>query len=351
LAAIDAVTGAVTGWNPDANSFVEDVAVGSEVVYAGGSFSTIGGEPHNYLAAIDATTGVPTGWNPSPGAQVHMVAARGGVVYVGGLFSNIGGQPRSGFGAVDATSGLATGWNPYAGPGSFGYPWVEEVAFHGPYVIVAGNFEAMGGRERYGLAFVDSATALANYWDHYSYGGVFGLAVDGSTIYVGGFFSYIGGVPRNGLAAIDANTGVLLPFNPSFFAGAGPLVARDGTVYAGGSFQSAHASFAVFSSVTTGVDDAVANAGPAALSAAPNPYRSHVALRFSLPRGGEVHVSVHDLAGRLVRRLERGARAAGEQRVLWDGSDQDGRAMRAGVYLVRVRAESLQLTAKVLRLE
>ncbi len=352
LAALEAATGAVTTWNPDANFRVRDVAVASGTVYAAGDFTTIGGQPRNYLAAVDAGTGLPTAWNPSPNGSLTTVNVRGGTVYAGGFFSSIGGQPRSGFAALDAATGLATGWNPYAGPDPiFGYTVIEEVAFSGPYVVVGGLFGSMGGRERTGLAFVDSATALANSWDHYAYEGVNGLAIDGSTIYVGGGFASFGGVPRNGLAAIDANTGVLLPYNPSFFAAAGPLVARDGTVYAGGYFQNAHTSFAVFSSGTTGVDDAVANAEPAALNAAPNPFRSQVALCFSVPRGGDVEVTVHDLAGRLVRRLERGASAAGEQRVLWDGRDGDGRTMRAGVYMVRVRAESLQLTAKVLRLE
>ena len=204
---------------------------------------------------------------------------------------------------------------------------------------------------RSGLAFLDSSTAVANPWDHYVYEGLSGLAVDGSTIYVGGGFGSIGGELRNGLAAIDADTGLLLPYNPSFFAGAGPLVARDGTVYAGGFFQSAHASFAVFSIATTGVTIADAEGGPVALRATPNPFRSQVALRFSMPRDGEVDVTVHDLAGRLVRRLERGNRPAGEQRVLWDGRDHDGRAMGAGVYWVRAQAGSVRLTAKLVRAE
>jgi hypothetical protein len=346
LAALDAGTGAATAWDPGANFEVEDVAVAAGLVYAAGSFTMIGGQPRNSLAAIDAATGLPTGWNPSPNSQADMVAVNGGTVYAGGLFSNIGGQPRSRFAALDAGTGLATGWNPYAA----GVDIIEEVGFYGPYVVVGGYFDAMGGRPRDGLAFLDSATAIANFWDHYA-DGVSGLAIDGPTIYVGGPFASLGGVPRNGLAAIDANTGVLLPYNPSFFSVAGPLVVGGGMVYAAGTFESTHRSFAVFFSATTGVDDAVADARAPALSAMPNPFRSQVALGFTLPRGGDVDVSVHDVAGRLIRRLERGVRSAGEQRVLWDGRDHDGRAMGPGVYLVRVSAESLRLTAKVLRME
>ena len=350
LAALDASTGAVTGWNPDAGSGVEDVAIESGIVYAGGSFTTMGGQPRSYLAAIDAVTGMPTGWSPSPTGQVHMVAARGGTVYAGGLFTSIGGQSRSGFAALDAGTGLATAWNPFAMPGGSSQV-IEEVAFTGRYVAVAGTFQSMGGRMRSGLAFLDSSTALANPWDQYVSEGLSGMAIDGSTIYVGGGFGFIGGEPRNGLAAIDAHTGSLLPYNPSFFAGAGPLLARDGTVYAGGFFQSAHTTFAVFSIPTTGVAVADAEGGPATLRVTPNPFRSQVALRFSMPRDGEVDVTVHDLAGRLVRRIERGNCAAGEQRVVWDGRDQDGRAMGAGIYLVRARAGSLRLTSKVARVE
>jgi hypothetical protein len=352
LAALDAATGAVTAWSPNANDYVESIAVGPGVVYAGGAFTTIGGQSRSYIAALDAATALATGWNPSPDGQVHVVAVDGATVYAAGLFNTIGGLPHWRFAALNAGTGQATGWNPNPGPDANGVTRVEEILFSGPNVVVGGYFGRMGNRDRRGLAFLDKTTGIANTWDLFVQGGgVTGLAIEGSTIYLGGNFGGVSGANRNGLAAIDANTGVLLPYNPSFYAPAGPLVVKDGTVCGGGYLSSEHATFAVFFDPTTDVDVVDADTKRDRLSATPNPFPSQVVLRFSLPRDDEVDITVHDLAGRLVRRLERGTRPAGEQRVLWDGRDQGGCSMEAGVYLVRVRTESLLLTAKVLRIE
>jgi flagellar hook assembly protein FlgD len=39
---------------------------------------------------------------------------------------------------------------------------------------------------------------------------------------------------------------------------------------------------------------------------------------------------------------------AGEQRVLWDGRDDQGRIAGSGVYMVRVRAQDRATTAKMM---
>ena len=40
-------------------------AVSGSTVYAGGDFTSIGGQTRNYIAALDATTGAATAWNPN----------------------------------------------------------------------------------------------------------------------------------------------------------------------------------------------------------------------------------------------------------------------------------------------
>jgi flagellar hook assembly protein FlgD len=49
-------------------------------------------------------------------------------------------------------------------------------------------------------------------------------------------------------------------------------------------------------------------------------------------------VEVFDLLGRRVRTLDRGPRAAGAQRVAWDGRDAAGAPVTPGLYHVRVDA-------------
>ena len=72
----------------------------------------------------------------------------------------------------------------------------------------------------------------------------------------------------------------------------------------------------------------------------PNPAWDHVSLRLELPRTAPVDLSVYDLAGRLVRKLDAGSMAAGRHVLTWDARDTRGYRVRAGIYFVRIRTAS-----------
>ena len=74
----------------------------------------------------------------------------------------------------------------------------------------------------------------------------------------------------------------------------------------------------------------------------PNPFNSATVIRFALPVGGDVELSIFNLAGQRVVTLADGARAAGTYTVRWDGRDDDGRALASGVYLYRLRTDEGQ---------
>jgi hypothetical protein len=86
------------------------------------------------------------------------------------------------------------------------------------------------------------------------------------------------------------------------------------------------------------------------LTAAPNPFRAGTTLSFGIPAADAVELTVHDVTGRLVRRLGDGEAAAGRHTVTWDGRDTGGRAAPAGVYFVRLRAGDAGATRRVVRL-
>jgi hypothetical protein len=68
----------------------------------------------------------------------------------------------------------------------------------------------------------------------------------------------------------------------------------------------------------------------------PNPFVAGTLLRFSLPQAGPVALEVYDLSGRLVRTLARGESGAGEHSLVWDGRDDAGGRVRAGLYFARL---------------
>lgn len=76
-----------------------------------------------------------------------------------------------------------------------------------------------------------------------------------------------------------------------------------------------------------------------ALSAGPNPARGPVRVALALPSDERsVRVTVHDVAGREVALLARGALSAGRHEWSWNGRDVAGARAAPGLYLVRVVA-------------
>ena len=80
---------------------------------------------------------------------------------------------------------------------------------------------------------------------------------------------------------------------------------------------------------------------------APNPARGPARFSFGLPAAATLDLAVFDLAGRRVRTLERGARAAGTASGAWDLRDDRGLRVASGVYLVRLSAARRTLTRKL----
>jgi hypothetical protein len=69
--------------------------------------------------------------------------------------------------------------------------------------------------------------------------------------------------------------------------------------------------------------------------ATPNPFIDRTELAFDLSRPGNLRVSIFDPSGRQLRELRRRDLPAGETSVVWDGDDDEGDPVPAGVYLVR----------------
>ena len=77
-------------------------------------------------------------------------------------------------------------------------------------------------------------------------------------------------------------------------------------------------------------------AGGSLLQNSPNPFAMRTSIGFTLARAGRVRLAVYDVAGRRVRELVQGERAAGRHDVPWDGRDDAGRSVRAGSYRYRL---------------
>ena len=72
----------------------------------------------------------------------------------------------------------------------------------------------------------------------------------------------------------------------------------------------------------------------------PNPFNPAVVLPLDLATdAAEVSLRVHDVLGRRVRQVWQGPLRAGQHRFTWDGRDEAGKAVAAGVYIYRVEMD------------
>jgi ligand-binding sensor domain-containing protein len=68
----------------------------------------------------------------------------------------------------------------------------------------------------------------------------------------------------------------------------------------------------------------------------PNPFNPSTTISFDQPEDDFVTLKIYDISGRLVRVLMQEHKLAGEHSILWDGLDDAGQKVAAGVYLYRI---------------
>lgn len=85
--------------------------------------------------------------------------------------------------------------------------------------------------------------------------------------------------------------------------------------------------------------------------AAPNPFQRNAAIHWTLPEAAEVSLSIFDAQGRRVRDVARGRLSAGPHSLMWDGRDDAGRALGAGIYWMRLQSADREVKSSVVRLQ
>jgi subtilisin family serine protease len=88
-----------------------------------------------------------------------------------------------------------------------------------------------------------------------------------------------------------------------------------------------------------------------ALRASPNPISASARIELDLPGRGLTTMSVIDLSGRVVARLQRGVLEEGPHVFRWNGRSVTGEVCPAGVYFVRAEQNGIGLTTKLILLQ
>ncbi|MEP7206507.1 MAG: FG-GAP-like repeat-containing protein [Casimicrobiaceae bacterium] len=154
LAKVSKTTSVVAAWSPVPNEKIFGVTVSGNTVYVAGNFTQLQGANgnfnRNFAGAINATTGDVLGWNPDADFVVLKVVVPPGppnTVYLAGAFLNVGGVQTGNAAAVDATTGEPQEW----------YPLLDDAVYDllpdATRVLLGGVFvDAQFGLPAFGLA-------------------------------------------------------------------------------------------------------------------------------------------------------------------------------------------------------
>ena len=84
----------------------------------------------------------------------------------------------------------------------------------------------------------------------------------------------------------------------------------------------------------------------------PNPFNPETWIPYQLADDSEVIITIHDVTGQLVRRLDLGYQFAQnytnrEKAAYWDGRNQYGEMVAGGLYFYTLRTQSFQATRRM----
>ena len=161
LTAVDKTDGRVPNnlaeWNANPDGPVTALTFSGPTVYAAGTFTAIGGKARNGIAALQRSTAKATDWDPNPDGYVDAItvltppaSSTATTVYAGGRFTTIGGQRRSNLAALNGFTGEATDWDPNPN-GSVDALAITGFRVHPPTsgadtIYAGGSFTKVGGK-------------------------------------------------------------------------------------------------------------------------------------------------------------------------------------------------------------
>jgi len=92
----------------------------------------------------------------------------------------------------------------------------------------------------------------------------------------------------------------------------------------------------------------VSHKGPRLYPSTPNPFNPMTSIKYDLPTQAHVSLRIFDMSGRLIRVLVAGrAIEAGTHEAVWNGQDETGRTVAAGVYFYRLQVGGYTQTKRM----
>jgi len=79
----------------------------------------------------------------------------------------------------------------------------------------------------------------------------------------------------------------------------------------------------------------------------PNPFKRSTSVDYFLPKASKVVLKIYSVRGEEVRTLVEEVQSSGVKSVIWDGSDQSGQLVNAGVYICQLQVNTRVINKKM----
>ncbi|MEZ4757242.1 MAG: hypothetical protein R2817_10485 [Flavobacteriales bacterium] len=221
--ALDATTGAPTGWQVQVEGgVVDDLQLDEDHLFLAGSFTSLQGQPKALMGRVALANASLDGWDAQiTGSRVRRMERAGESMFITGEFSAIGGQQRSRLAELNRSTAQPTALTFTLGSwGQFSTPVITELKAVGDTLFIVGTFFSVNGTVRYNNAALSIATGSILPWNvvNFEFGElapVFTtIEISGDTVLLGGSFGSLPMMPGNGvgyhLATIHRQSGAIL---------------------------------------------------------------------------------------------------------------------------------------------
>ena len=83
----------------------------------------------------------------------------------------------------------------------------------------------------------------------------------------------------------------------------------------------------------------------------PNPFNPITTIRYDLLEANNVTISIHDIMGKVVKKLINTNQTSGYKTVEWNGTNDIGEIVSAGMYFYSIKTSTFIQTKKMILLK